>query len=454
MKKKIDFAQNICIICSTMIYMSDNLADVDPLYDNIFILRKIKRKINDYFSKQSKQIEEPQLSLNKVQVTEKIPEYHDQIESMPHVNDIGIFVNRDLTDDEKYSYGYHWLHINFPYARFKIPISNFQWLLDFNWLAYSEKNQGAYCKHCVVFAKTGGVLSQPLRKLLYEAFNAWKKALGVVINMYFRNTLLVFIMLLLLLNQIDSLIFLLKNNLQLSKQSIESMPHVNDIGIFVNRDLTDDEKYSALTKVWVPLATYKFPLCSINEKRGLKFQFQWLLEFNWLAYSEKNQGAYCKHCVVFAKTGGVGSQPLRKLVYEAFNTWKKALEVVFRKHSTCVYHVTSVVKSDQFLNIFTKKQPSIIEAICEDRFGNQPLRKLVYEAFNAWKKALEVVFRKHSTCDYHVTSVVKSDQFLNIFTKKQPSIIEVICENIIPILIFVQKESSNTRKQKKTCPYN
>ncbi|XP_022161256.1 uncharacterized protein LOC111027264 [Myzus persicae] len=147
------------------------------------------------------------------------------------------------------------------------------------------------------------------------------------------------------------------------------MPHVNDIGIFVNSDLTDDEKYSTLTKLWVPLATYKFPLCSINEKKGLKFQFKWLLEFNWLAYSEKTQGAYCKHCVVFAKTGGVGSQPLRKLVYEAFNAWKKALEV-FRKHSTCDYHVTSVVKSDQFLNIFTKKQPSIIEAICEDRFVN------------------------------------------------------------------------------------
>ncbi|KAL4090644.1 hypothetical protein QTP88_025438 [Uroleucon formosanum] len=106
------------------------------------------------------------------------------------------------------------------------------------------------------------------------------------------------------------------------QDQIESMPHLNDIGIFVNRDLTNDEKYCALTKVWVPLPTYKFPLCIKNEKRGLKFQYHWLLEFNWL---------------------------------------------VFRKHSTCDYHVTSVVKSDQFLDIFTKKQPSIIEAICVDR---------------------------------------------------------------------------------------
>lgn len=42
----------------------------------------VKRKINDYFSKQNKQIEEPQLSLNKVQVTEKIPEYHDQVNNI------------------------------------------------------------------------------------------------------------------------------------------------------------------------------------------------------------------------------------------------------------------------------------------------------------------------------------------------------------------------------------
>jgi len=60
----------------------------------------------------------------------------------------------------------------------------------------------------------------------------------------------------------------------------------------------------------------------------LKFQYKWLLEYNWLTYSEKNQGVYCKHRVVFAKTVGMGSQLLRKLVYEAFNAWKKALEVV------------------------------------------------------------------------------------------------------------------------------
>jgi hypothetical protein len=42
----------------------------------------VKRKINDYFSKQSKKIDEPRLSPNKVQVTEKISEYHDQLNNI------------------------------------------------------------------------------------------------------------------------------------------------------------------------------------------------------------------------------------------------------------------------------------------------------------------------------------------------------------------------------------
>ena len=41
-----------------------------------------KRKINDYFAKQSKKIDEPQLSPNKVQVIEKISENQDQVNNI------------------------------------------------------------------------------------------------------------------------------------------------------------------------------------------------------------------------------------------------------------------------------------------------------------------------------------------------------------------------------------
>jgi len=60
------------------------------------------------------------------------------------------------------------------------------------------------------------------------------------------------------------------------------------------------------------LPTFEFPLNQKNKKRGLKFQYKWLLQFNWLAYSKIKNGAYCKFCVVFSKCSGIGNQPLNK----------------------------------------------------------------------------------------------------------------------------------------------
>lgn len=82
-----------------------------------------------------------------------------------------------------------------------------------------------------------------------------------------------------------------------------------------------------LSNVWVPNANYKFPVKEKNKSRGLKFQHKWLTEFNWLAYSEIKGGAFCKHCVLFATSGGIGNQPLKQLVKEVFDSWKKAKEV-------------------------------------------------------------------------------------------------------------------------------
>lgn len=53
------------------------------------------------------------------------------------------------------------------------------------------------------------------------------------------------------------------------------------------------------------------------------------MEFQWLAYSERNHGAFCKYCVLFAKVGGENGQPLRHFVKTAFYTWKKAKQVIY-----------------------------------------------------------------------------------------------------------------------------
>lgn len=89
--------------------------------------------------------------------------------------------------------------------------------------------------------------------------------------------------------------------------------------------------FQVLTELWVPSVNYQFPLLEKYKKRGLKFQFKWLYEFNWLAYSEFKQGAFCKFCLLFAKGDGVGSQPLGQLVTSAFTNWKKAKEVGINK---------------------------------------------------------------------------------------------------------------------------
>lgn len=68
-----------------------------------------------------------------------------------------------------------------------------------------------------------------------------------------------------------------------------------------------------------------------NEKRGLRFQYKWFIEFKWLAYSEGNHGAFCKHCVLFlyAKVGGKNGQSLGYFVKTAFDTWKKTKQVIY-----------------------------------------------------------------------------------------------------------------------------
>ncbi|KAF0746967.1 zinc finger MYM-type protein 1-like, partial [Aphis craccivora] len=73
-----------------------------------------------------------------------------------------------------------------------------------------------------------------------------------------------------------------------------------------------------LTDLWVPPENYKFPLLDLWKKRGLRFQYKWLKVFPWLSYSEKFDGAFCKHCVVFAFAGGIGSQRLGSLVLTPF----------------------------------------------------------------------------------------------------------------------------------------
>lgn len=74
----------------------------------------------------------------------------------------------------------------------------------------------------------------------------------------------------------------------------------NDISAFLNKSIKDLDKVEILKNIWVPSRDYAFPVLSVKG-RHLKFQYNWLERFKWLAYSKAKNGAFCKYCVIFSK---------------------------------------------------------------------------------------------------------------------------------------------------------
>ncbi|CAH1998865.1 unnamed protein product [Acanthoscelides obtectus] len=139
-----------------------------------------------------------------------------------------------------------------------------------------------------------------------------------------------------------------------SQFSARDQDNINqhDIAHFVGHKVNIDI-IKVITDLWKPMPDFKFP---VSSKRNLKFQYCWFHRWNWLAYSQKEDGAYCKFCVFYAETGGVGSQSLGKLVKAPFNNWKDAVEA-FDKHQVKESHKFSVVKfSHQQLIVDQKQQ--------------------------------------------------------------------------------------------------
>lgn len=95
--------------------------------------------------------------------------------------------------------------------------------------------------------------------------------------------------------------------MQVPQLAVEN--HMHDIASFVvDRSLQNSEIIACLKYAWVPPVDYAFPV-NVEGVRKRKFQYKYLQQFLWLAYSESKQGAYCKWCVVFAFSGGgVGNQ--------------------------------------------------------------------------------------------------------------------------------------------------
>lgn len=93
----------------------------------------------------------------------------------------------------------------------------------------------------------------------------------------------------------------------------------DDIGNYVN-SVQNQSLMNILDKIWKPQRSYKFPNI-VQNGQNRKFNYDWLVEFPWLAYSKKFSGAFCSECVLFSRVDG-HNVPLGQLVTKPFCNYK------------------------------------------------------------------------------------------------------------------------------------
>lgn len=138
----------------------------------------------------------------------------------------------------------------------------------------------------------------------------------------------------------------------------------NDIGKYIQKNclkkIEDFEYQDIIKNTWTPDSNYKFPL-KLFGKKGRKFNLSWLQRWNWLAYSDLEEGVFCKYCVLFYKREGVGKgihSPPKSFVCQPFTNWKDAIEY-FKIHESNEYHKFSMIKAVEFFKIVDKKQNDV-----------------------------------------------------------------------------------------------
>lgn len=129
-----------------------------------------------------------------------------------------------------------------------------------------------------------------------------------------------------------------------------------DIGLYVERSTTDEEKFNILTNVWSPNQNYQFPP-TVQAGRQRRFQHEYLDQFKpWLCWSDYKKGAFCSVCVLFAgEYAGKGShEKLQIFVNKPFNKYKDAKQD-FKKHKEHTYHKHNSSRAENFLLSYSGK---------------------------------------------------------------------------------------------------
>jgi len=111
-----------------------------------------------------------------------------------------------------------------------------------------------------------------------------------------------------------------------------STEHVNDLGLYHTKaqSLSDDRKLELLKNSWTPPRAYNFPKTQFYGKNRA-FSSEWLTQFPWLVYSEAQDGAFCRFCVLFGHLTGKNSDRLDKLYKSPLKNWVSA-STKFKEH--------------------------------------------------------------------------------------------------------------------------
>ena len=148
-----------------------------------------------------------------------------------------------------------------------------------------------------------------------------------------------------------------------TKLNSEESRFANDIGNYVDRPLTDQQKYYIICNVWHPCDTYTF---HINDDKW-RFRFGWLKIFPWLTYSEKLDGTFCLPCVLFGAESTImhNTSKLQKLFKLTLKNWNVAT-TRFRDHlEMSELHKTATAHAFLFRSYMEKKSTPI-EAMLDE----------------------------------------------------------------------------------------
>ena len=150
------------------------------------------------------------------------------------------------------------------------------------------------------------------------------------------------------------------------------------------RMLTDQEKYYLLDKHFRPSSSYKFPSIMYSG-RNRSFQHNWLSQYNGLVYSEKEQGGYCKYCILFGQAAHSMASFTGTLITLPLTNLQKASEKLrehFGKSKTSAkkYHLAAVEKALTFKNIMENRQLSIDQQLSTIRAQSIANNRMKLEA--------------------------------------------------------------------------